>query len=117
VKHVVCRRDALKNGSMIETKIGKMPVLVIKTEEGQLYALAGRCLHQGGPLPQGILTGTTLPADDVGDYRWGLDGHVVRCPWHGYEYDVTTGCTLFDETRRLRTFAVTEDEDDVVVHL
>lgn len=117
MKHVVCRRNELQDGAMIQTQIGRMSVLVVQTDQGQLYAMASKCLHQGGPLPRGVLTGTTLPADDVGEYRWGLDGQVVRCPWHGYEYDVTTGCTLFDESRRLRTFKVTVEGQDVVVHV
>ena len=33
---------------------------------------------------------------------------MLKCPWHGYEYDVRTGCALFDERRRLRRVAVEE---------
>jgi nitrite reductase/ring-hydroxylating ferredoxin subunit len=41
---------------------------------GKFYAINNTCLHRGGPLGQGF-----------------LDGGVVTCPWHGWQYDVTTG--------------------------
>lgn len=41
---------------------------------GKFYAINNTCLHRGGPLGQGV-----------------LDGKVVTCPWHGWQYDVTTG--------------------------
>jgi nitrite reductase (NADH) small subunit len=44
---------------------------------GKIYAINNTCLHQGGPLGEGSLSGT-----------------AVICPWHGWEYDVTTGKLL-----------------------
>jgi nitrite reductase (NADH) small subunit len=41
---------------------------------GKLYAINNTCLHRAGPLGQGS-----------------LQGKIVTCPWHGWEYDVTTG--------------------------
>src|SRR5690349_718466 len=41
---------------------------------GSFYALDGICPHQGGPLGKGLLAGC-----------------VVTCPWHGFQFDVTTG--------------------------
>jgi len=43
--------------------------------EDRFAAIDGVCPHQGGPLGQGE-----------------LNGCVVTCPWHGWQYDVTTGC-------------------------
>jgi nitrite reductase/ring-hydroxylating ferredoxin subunit len=42
--------------------------------DGQIFALDGTCPHAGGPLGDGELDGTT-----------------VTCPWHGWQFDVTTG--------------------------
>ena len=41
---------------------------------GKFYAINNTCLHRGGPIGQGP-----------------LEGSVVTCPWHGWQYDVTTG--------------------------
>ena len=49
-------------------------VIALFNVDGNVYALDNTCLHRGGPLGQGVLEGT-----------------VVTCPWHGWQYDVTTG--------------------------
>jgi nitrite reductase (NADH) small subunit len=41
---------------------------------GKFFAINNTCLHRGGPLGQGS-----------------LQDKIVTCPWHGWEYDVTTG--------------------------
>jgi nitrite reductase/ring-hydroxylating ferredoxin subunit len=40
---------------------------------------------------------------------------VLKCPWHGYEYDVRSGCALFDRRRRLRRVRVREEGGLIVV--
>src|SRR5262245_31118057 len=62
---------------------------VVRTEEF-VYAFANRCPHHGAPMCSGKVTGTMLPADPD-QYVYGLDGLVVRCPWHAYEFNVKTG--------------------------
>lgn len=48
--------------------------LAVANVGGQFYAISNTCLHRGGPLGDGV-----------------LEGKVVTCPWHGWQYDVTTG--------------------------
>ena len=45
--------------------------------EGELVAHSTVCPHRGGPLEDGIIE----------------DG-CIRCPWHGYRFDVCTGRNL-----------------------
>ncbi|MBI4556013.1 MAG: non-heme iron oxygenase ferredoxin subunit [Candidatus Hydrogenedentes bacterium] len=45
--------------------------------DGKFYAIDGVCTHVGGPLAEGDLQGCT-----------------VTCPWHGAEFDVTSGKVL-----------------------
>lgn len=49
-------------------------IVAVFNVSGQLYALDGICPHQGGPLGKGALAGC-----------------IVTCPWHGFQFDVTTG--------------------------
>lgn len=65
---------------------------------GSYYAISNICLHRGGPIGEGT-----------------LDGPVVTCPRHGWEYDVRTGRNIGNPAARLRTFAVRIDGDDVLV--
>lgn len=60
-------------GSMKKVQVGGEDVLVANVG-GKLYAITATCTHRGGPLDEGELNGT-----------------VVVCPWHGGQFDVTTG--------------------------
>ena len=63
--------------------------------EGQFYAYANLCLHQGGPACEGLIM------------------HV--CPWHGYEYDIKTGECAADRRLRLKKYNVVRRGDDIYV--
>ena len=75
--------------------------------KGSYFALRNVCPHQGAPLCRGSVRGTTLPSAP-GEYRWGRDGEIIRCPWHGWEFDVLTGRSLFNPHRcRVKAYEVT----------
>ena len=43
-----------------------------------------------------------------GEYIWARDGEIVRCPWHGWEFDITTGRSIFNPHKmRVKTYEVT----------
>jgi 3-phenylpropionate/trans-cinnamate dioxygenase ferredoxin subunit len=62
---------------------------------GEFFAVLNRCPHQGGPLCLGNTHGF-LRSAGVGEYRYSRPGEVLRCPWHGWEYDLRTGQSWFD---------------------
>ena len=41
---------------------------------GEFFAISNTCPHRGGPLGEGF-----------------LEGDVVTCPWHGWQFNVKTG--------------------------
>jgi 3-phenylpropionate/trans-cinnamate dioxygenase ferredoxin subunit len=46
-----------------------------------------------------------------------MDQRVIRCPWHGWEFDLETGRSLLEPRRfGLRTFRVSQDDGQVVLH-
>lgn len=94
--------------------LGAIPVVVVHTHDGELFALMDRCLHQGGALSRGRLGLTFSQTAAPGEYR-PHDGLVLQCPWHGYEYDVRNGCLLGDPRQRLRMFTVAREGDEVIV--
>lgn len=73
--------------------------------EGEFYAIHNYCPHQGAKLCQGPVSGTTLPSG-VYEYLYGREREIVRCPWHGWEFDIKTGKSLFDEKVRARSYPV-----------
>jgi nitrite reductase (NADH) small subunit/3-phenylpropionate/trans-cinnamate dioxygenase ferredoxin subunit len=67
--------------------------------DGTFYALDNACTHRGGPLGEGRLAGT-----------------VVACPWHGNQFDVTTG-QVITGTQSVRAYAVHIQGDDILLDL
>lgn len=117
MKNIVGDADALAPGEMIETKLGPLPVVVIRSKKGDLSAFVDRCLHMGARLSKGALGWHSTSAEDVGDYRIGCGAETVQCPWHGYEFNLETGAAIFDESRKLRSVKVREEDGKLVIEL
>lgn len=80
-----------------------------------IYAVLNVCPHQLAPVCLGTVSGTLLPSAP-GMLEYGLDNRVLRCPWHGWEFDLATGELLFQsDRRRLLTFPVTVSDGTVYV--
>ena len=86
-------------GTVKEMQIGGKAV-ALATGGGRLCAIDGVCLHRGGPLGQGQLNGTT-----------------VTCPWHGWQYDVTTGKTLMNPSVGVGCFKTEVRGEEVYVEI
>jgi len=67
---------------------------------GSLYALDNTCLHRGGPLGEGQ-----------------LEGNVITCPWHGWQYDVKSGRSLVNPLAKVKSYPVRVDGDTVLVKI
>ncbi len=65
---------------------------------GRFYASGAVCPHEGGPLEDGT-----------------LDGDVVICPWHGFDFDLKTGECLVDSDLRVPTYPVKVEGDSIWV--
>ena len=73
---------------------------------GQFYAVRNSCPHQGGPLCLGPTMGL-VTSDRPGDFKYEREGEILRCPWHGWEFDLATGRSVFDPTRtRVRSYQI-----------
>ncbi len=83
--------------------------------EGTFYGLLNRCPHQGGSLCDGIVTGL-LQSSAPGQYSYTRKGEIIRCPWHGWEFDIRTGQSYCDPARiRTRTYTVETTSGAAVV--
>jgi nitrite reductase/ring-hydroxylating ferredoxin subunit len=91
--------------------------IVVLNVDSRLYAIYNRCPHQRAPLDAGPLGGTNVPSP-VGEFRFGMDGQILRCPWHHYEFDLTTGRCLADPQRlRVAIYDVQLEGDEIAVYV
>jgi 3-phenylpropionate/trans-cinnamate dioxygenase ferredoxin subunit len=88
-KHVVAAIDDLPPGSRKLVTVKGRPIAVFNIG-GELFGMLNRCPHQGGSLCEGALTGL-VGSDEPGRYTYTRMGEIIRCPWHGWEFDVRTG--------------------------
>lgn len=87
-------------------ELGSRSIGIYNTGE-RIYAVLNVCPHQLAPVCLGTVSGTLLPSEP-GTLEYGLENRVLRCPWHGWEFDLATGELLFQsDRRRLLTFPVT----------
>ena len=71
--------------------------------DGSFAAIDAACPHRGGPLCDGIVTGSSGPSLVCGP----LTGHAVVCPLHGWKIDLDTGNVLKPEVSvKVETYEV-----------
>jgi 3-phenylpropionate/trans-cinnamate dioxygenase ferredoxin subunit len=88
--------------------------IAIFNVDGSLYALRDICPHQGAPLSAGVVVGEVTAARP-GRYEFSPAKHV-RCPWHGWEYDLATGQSSYDPSRdRVRSYEVSVERGEAIV--
>lgn len=99
-------------------QVGRTTVGIFRVD-GSLYAYENVCRHQGGPACQGRIMPRVREVlrDDQGSAGLAFDEndmHVV-CPWHGFEYSITTGRHAGSSEIGLTAFPVEEEEGHVYV--
>jgi nitrite reductase (NADH) small subunit len=112
-RHVVCRAAEVAPGERRLVDVAGRSIGIFNVG-GRFYALHNGCPHRGGPLCAGRLGGTTLPTPRYA-FAWGHEGRILRCAWHGWEFDIATGRALADPAVRARTYPVAVEHGDVVV--
>ncbi len=104
-KYVACAADELPPGTRKLVEVAGRSIGVFNID-GEYFALRNSCPHQGGPLCLGQVSGF-LMASVPGEYTYVRRGEIVRCPWHGWEFDIKTGQSWFDPQRmRVRSYPV-----------
>lgn len=96
-KYVVASVADIPPGSRRRVVVQGRPIAIFNLA-GEFYGLSDRCPHQGASLCSGLVTGLAV-GDAPGDFRVVRDGEMVRCPWHGWEFDIRTGKSWCDPDR------------------
>jgi nitrite reductase/ring-hydroxylating ferredoxin subunit len=75
-------------------------VIALYNVDGDFHALDGVCPHAGGPLGEGELS-----------------GNIVTCPWHGWQFDVTTGVHCLNANLTHSSLSISVEAGEVFVEL
>lgn len=94
----VCRVSDVAVGSGQVVDAGDKTLAVFNVD-GTFHAIDNECPHRSGPLGEGE-----------------LNGCLVTCPWHAWDFDVRTGESQTDDLA-VACYEVTIDGDDVLVAL
>jgi len=114
-KYAVCDRTDIPPGGRKLVDIANRSIGIFNVH-GEFYALKNSCIHDQAPVCLGQIGATYLPSAP-GEYIRGLEAQVLRCPWHGWEFDITTGSSLFDPDTRLITYPVSVEDGMIVVEI
>ncbi len=107
-RHAVAKIGEIAVGERVICQIpgfGKPIEIGVFNVGGRFVAYRNVCPHAGAPVCVGKVCGTTLPSK-VGEYILAREGEILRCPWHGWEFDLLNGQHLVDEKMRLRAYDV-----------
>ena len=116
LRHAIARADEIPPGGRLVVTLEGRSIGVFNVG-GELFALRNACPHQGGPLCRGVLSGAAEAARP-GRYRYSRRGEILRCPWHGWEFDLRTGRSRIDPAGiRVRTYPVAVEHGRIVVEL
>jgi nitrite reductase/ring-hydroxylating ferredoxin subunit len=95
----VARVEDIPQGTVQPVRVGDEEIALAHCGDG-FFAVQGHCIHLQGPLGHGE-----------------LEGCVLTCPWHGWQYDVRTGQNEFDLAIQLQTYDVQVDNGEVRVRV
>ncbi len=101
---VVCKVSELPPSRRRIVRVNGREIGVFNVK-GVYYALRNLCPHQGAPLCLGELTGLAV-SDEPGEIEWTRAGEILRCAWHGWEFDILNGRTIFKSKARVKTYDV-----------
>jgi nitrite reductase (NADH) small subunit len=91
--------DEVKDGSGKAVEANGQKIALFNVG-GKFHAIENTCKHMGGPLGEGS-----------------LDGNKVSCPWHGWQYDVTSGKNETDDSMGVKLFPTKIEGNDVMVEV
>jgi nitrite reductase (NADH) small subunit len=119
--------DEIAVGKLSDLPDGDYRIFSLDSVEVGIFRLGDRvlayenvCPHAGGPVCQGKIFNRVeealAPDMKSKGLRFGKQRHVV-CPWHGYEFDIETGCHPGDASVRLTPIPVDVRDGEIFVRV
>jgi nitrite reductase (NADH) small subunit len=103
--------DLEQNGRVV-ARVGGREVGVVADVDGAVHGIRNRCPHHGGPLCLGTVRERVIG----GPGMYELAGRrVLRCPWHGWEFDLATGACVDEPSLRAAVYPVRLEDGRVLI--
>ena len=104
-RHIVARTSEIPPGGNKVVGVDGRDIVVFHVN-GEFFALLNRCPHAGAPLEKAACV-ARLTSPEPGVYERSRVGELLRCAWHGWEFDMRNGQSWFDPKRfKVRTYPV-----------
>ena len=104
-RHVVAPASEIAPGTCKIVTIAGRSIGVFNVKD-EFFALINRCPHEGAALSYGHVLGC-FESKHPGEYQLTRLGEMLRCPWHGWEFDIKTGQSwCHPESVKARTYKV-----------
>lgn len=93
----VAKTMDIQEGAAKVVEVDGKPIALFNVH-GKFFAMDNTCAHRGGPLGEGM-----------------IDDNIVTCPWHGWQWDVTCGKSLFNPNVTLKTYPVVVEASEIKI--
>lgn len=93
-KFEVCYADEIPAGARRIVDIAGRSVGIFNIDD-RYYAVRNSCPHKGAPLCRGAVDGF-VTGSKPGEFEFERLGEILRCPWHGWEFELKTGESVFN---------------------
>lgn len=114
-RYVVATVDEIPPGERKVVQIAQRSVGVFNVK-GKYYAIRNQCPHAGGPMCEGVTSGL-VRSDSPGTYDYIMRGEIIRCPWHGWEFEIATGQSWLDPAKtKVRAYPTEVESGESLSH-
>lgn len=100
---IAATTELADHGDRVIAEVDGIEIAVFNVN-GEYQALANYCVHAGGPLCEGELTGCHRIDPRTMAWEYDDDGSHVLCPWHGWVFDIVSGQSVDDERYAVPTY-------------
>jgi nitrite reductase/ring-hydroxylating ferredoxin subunit len=115
-RHRICAVEDVDPGERVIKTVSDREIGVFNVD-GEFHAVANYCVHAGGPICEGRLSGMVTGNAGEWERDWECDGEILSCPWHGWEFDIDSGEFLADSRYQLITYETEIESGTVYVVL
>ncbi len=112
-RYFFCRESEIEEQVFLIREVGGRSVGAIRLN-GRIRMFLNYCPHAGAPVCKGIVVPALVSCPDQ-TVLLDPERPQLRCPWHGWEFDLDSGRTTFESKMRLAFLTFEQEGEEVFV--